>query len=95
MVLITPQKENVFPDNFFQRLQGWHNFTSENLIFKNINFFLVTDATDLTFSINSNRRNDVIRRRTVGLIPSVGTPYANWSVKTHAPLSVKTQAPSQ
>nr|GEZ23527.1 reverse transcriptase domain-containing protein [Tanacetum cinerariifolium] len=49
-------------------LQDRHNFTSKNLILKNINFFLMMDAADLTFSINSNRRNDVIRRRRVGLI---------------------------
>ncbi|GJR77487.1 hypothetical protein Tco_0089852 [Tanacetum coccineum] len=58
--MVPPQTENVFPDNFFQRLQGWHNFTSENLIFMNINFFPMKDAIDLTFSINSNIRNDVI-----------------------------------
>ncbi|GKB16249.1 hypothetical protein Tco_0850172 [Tanacetum coccineum] len=28
----------------------------------------MTDATDLTFSINSNRRDDVLNRRKVGLI---------------------------
>nr|GEY71253.1 hypothetical protein [Tanacetum cinerariifolium] len=85
--------ENIFPDNFFQRLQGWHNFTSENLIFMNINFFLMTDATDLTFSINSNRQNDVIKRRRVGLIWTIRRDTNATSSIDH--LSVKTQAPSQ
>ncbi|GKB39416.1 hypothetical protein Tco_0884358 [Tanacetum coccineum] len=49
MVPITSQTEDIFLNNFFQRLQGWHKFTSENLMFMNINFFLMTDATDLTF----------------------------------------------
>nr|GEV15467.1 ribonuclease H-like domain-containing protein [Tanacetum cinerariifolium] len=36
---------------------------SENLIILNLNFFLMTDASDLTFLIFSNIRDDVIGRR--------------------------------
>ncbi|GJY83487.1 hypothetical protein Tco_0496863 [Tanacetum coccineum] len=48
--------------------QSLDDFTSEDLIFENINLFLMTDATNLTFSINLNRRDDVLNRRKVGLI---------------------------
>ncbi|GJV59347.1 hypothetical protein Tco_1465447 [Tanacetum coccineum] len=41
---------------------------------------LMSDATGLTFSINSNIRNDVIKKRRVGLIWTIRRePYANIS----------------